>query len=266
MSHLVIETIGRVRVVRLDRPERKNALTPALGWSIVRAIGDAHADDDVRVVALTGNGDAFCSGLDLAGGDDAPVETGLSDQQRTLDEKGWVGRFLPVLRFETDKPVVAGINGAAVGAGLSLAMAADIRLAADTARLHPGYLRAGTSPDGGLTWSLPTLVGHENALRFLLESRFVDADEALRRGFVSEVVPAEQLDQRLLEFCDAVAAQAPLAVRRTKRLVARTPLITDVDARMTDEIRNALAGLDSEDGREAVQAIIEKRAPEFRGR
>ena len=158
-----------------------------------------------------------------------PVDTGLSDQEQVLDEKGWVGRFLLALRFETDKPVVAGINGVAVGAGLSLAMAADIRIAADTARLHPGYLRAGTSPDGGLTWSLPTLVGHETAMRFLLESRFVDADEALRRGLVSEVVPADQLEARLLEFCGAVAAQAPLAVRRTKRLVARTPLVTDVD-------------------------------------
>jgi enoyl-CoA hydratase/carnithine racemase len=255
-----------VRVLRLNRPERKNALTSSLGWSIVRAVSDAHKDDDVRVVALTGNGDAFCSGLDLAGDDDSPVETGLSVQEHVLDEKGWVGRLLLALRFETDKPVVAGINGAAVGAGLSLAMAADIRIAADTARLHPGYLRAGTSPDGGLTWSLPTLVGHERALRFLLESRFVAADEALRLGLVSEVVPADQLDERLLDFCGAIAAQAPLGVRRTKHLVARTPLLTDVEARMAEEIRNALAGLDSEDGQEAVRAIMEKRAPEFRGR
>ena len=266
MSQLVAETVGHVRVLRLDRPQRKNALTSSLGWSIVRAVREAHADDDVRVIALTGNGDAFCSGLDLGGGDDTPIETGLSDQEQLLDEKGWVGRFLLALRFETDKPVVAGINGVAVGAGLSLAMAADIRIAADSARLHPGYLRAGTSPDGGLTWSLPTLVGHETALRFLLESRFVGADEALRRGLVSEVVPADQLDGRLLEFCGAVAAQAPLAVRRTKRLVARTPLISDVDKRVTDEVRNAVAGLDSEDGQEAVRALIEKRTPEFRGR
>jgi 2-(1,2-epoxy-1,2-dihydrophenyl)acetyl-CoA isomerase len=266
MAPLVVESVGHVRVLRLDRPERKNALTSSLGWAIVRAIGDASADDDVRVVALTGNGDAFCSGLDLGGGDEALAETGLSEQQSILDEKGWVGRFLLALRFETDKPIVAGINGAAVGAGLSLAMAADIRIAADSARLHPGYLRAGTSPDGGLTWSLPTLVGHENAMRFLLESRFVGADEALRRGLVSEVVPADQLDERLLELCNAISAHAPLAVQRTKRLVARAPLVTDIDARMTDEIRNALAGLDSEDGHEAVQAIIEKRKPEFRGR
>lgn len=266
MSHLTAETAGYVRILRLDRPERKNALISSLGWSIVRAVGEAHADDDVRVVALTGNGNAFCSGLDLGGGDDASVEPGLSEQEAMLDEKGWVGRFLLAMRFETDKPVVAGINGAAVGAGLSLAMAADIRIAADSARLHPGYLQAGASPDGGLTWSLPTLIGHEAALRFLLESRFVDADEAFRLGLVSEVVPADRLEARLLEFCETVAAQAPLAVRRTKRLVARTPFVTDIDARMTDEVRNALAGLQSEDGQEAVRAMTEKRAPDFRGR
>jgi 2-(1,2-epoxy-1,2-dihydrophenyl)acetyl-CoA isomerase len=145
-------------------------------------------------------------------------------------------------------------------------MAADIRIAADSARLHPGYLRAGTSPDGGLTWSLPTLVGHETAMRFLLESRFVNADEAFRRGLVSEVVPADQLEAQVLEFCEAIAAQAPLAVRRTKHLVARTPLVTDIDARMVDEIRRAVAGLGSEDGQEAVRAIMEKRPPRFNGR
>jgi 2-(1,2-epoxy-1,2-dihydrophenyl)acetyl-CoA isomerase len=266
MPDLAVETVDHVRVLRLDRPERKNALTAALGWSIVRAVAEGNADDDVRVVALTGNGDAFCSGLDLANDGGTAPDTGLTEQERLLDQKGWVGRFLLALRFDTDKPVIAGINGAAVGAGLSLAMAADIRIAADTARLHPGYLRAGTSPDGGLTWSLPTVVGHEQAMRFLLESRFVDADEALRRGFVSEVVPAAQLNDRLLELCTAIASQAPLAVRRTKHLVARTPLVTDVDARAVDEIRAALAGLNSEDGQEAVRAILEKRAPEFKGR
>ncbi len=268
VGELLVETVDHVRVLRLDRPARKNALTASLGWAIVRAVAEAHRDDDVRVVALTGNGDAFCSGLDLGGGGgEAPEpDTGLSVQERVLDEKGWVGRFLLALRFECDKPVVAGVNGVAVGAGLSLAMAADVRIASETARLHPGYLRAGTSPDGGLTWSLPTLVGHEAAMRFLLESRFVDAAEALRLGFVSEVVGADDLDARLLEFCGMVAAQAPLAVRRTKRLVARAPLVTDVDARVTDEIRSALAGLDSEDGQEAVRALMEKRPPEFRGR
>jgi 2-(1,2-epoxy-1,2-dihydrophenyl)acetyl-CoA isomerase len=266
MAVLEQETIGNVRVLRLNRPERKNALTAELGWSIVRAMQEADADDAVRVVALTGNGDAFCSGLDLGPNDGASVDTGLSDQQQFLDEKGWVGRFLVALRFETDKPVVAGVNGVAVGAGLSLAMAADIRIAADTARLHPGYVRAGTSPDGGLTWSLPTLVGHETAMRFLLESRFVGAAEAQQRGFVGEVVPAAELHDRLLDYCGEIATQAPIAVRQTKRLVARTLLVDDPDARVREEIRLALRGLNSEDGKEAVAAIMEKRPPKFEGR
>lgn len=266
MSGLIVETVGHVRVLKLDRPERKNALTPSLGWAIVRALAEAQADDETRVVALTGSGDAFCSGLDLGGGEEIRPETGLSEQQLALDEKSWVGRFLLAARFDTDKPVVAGVNGAAVGAGLSLALAADIRMAADTARLHPGYLRAGTSPDGGLTWSLPGLIGHEAAMRFLLESRFFDAAEALRLGLVSEVVPADRLENRLMEFCEAVAAHPPLAVRRTKRLVARAPLVTDIDERMADEVRSAVAGLESEDGREAVRAIVERRPPQFRGR
>ena len=266
MGVLEEQTVGHVRVLRLNRPERKNALTAELGWAIVRGVQHANDDDDVRVIAITGNGDAFCSGLDLGPGDGAEVETGLSEQERFLDEKGWVGRFLVALRLDTDKPVVAGVNGVAVGAGLSLAMAADIRIASDTARLHPGYLRAGTSPDGGLTWSLPTLVGHEQAMRFLLESRMVAADEALARGLVGELVAADALDARLLDYCEAIAQQAPLAVRQTKRLVARSLLITDLDARAVNEIRLALRGLDSQDGKEAVAAIMEKRSPTFQGR
>ncbi len=260
------QTVGHVRVLRLNRPERKNALTGELGWAVVTAIGRADADDDIRVIALTGNGDAFCSGLDLGPSDDAPVDTPLSEQQQRLDERGWIGRFLTAMRLDTDKPVVVGLNGVAVGAGLSLAMAADIRIASDTARLHPGYLRAGTSPDGGLTWSLPTLIGHERALRFLLESRFVDATEAHALGLVGEVVPADQLDNRLLEYCDAIAQQAPLAVRQTKRLVARTLLIADLEARTQEEIIIARRGLNTEDGQEAVRAIMEKRSPTFNGR
>ncbi len=259
-------TTDGVRFIRLNRPERKNALTTELGWSLVRAVAGADADDDVRVIALTGNGDAFCSGLDLGPGERVEVETGMSAQQEWLDEKGWVGRFLVALRLDTDKPIVAGVNGVAVGAGVSLAMAADIRIASDTARLHPGYLRAGTSPDGGLSWSLPSLIGHEGAMRFLLESRFVDAHEALRRGLVGEVVAADELDDRLTQYCSQIAQQAPIAVRQTKRLVARTPLINDLDARAREEIRLALRGLDSNDGQEAVRAIMEKRTPTFQGR
>src|SRR5882672_2470661 len=113
MAVLDEQTNGHVRVLRLNRPERKNALTTELGWSIVRAVERADDDDEIRVIAITGNGDAFCSGLDLGPSDGTEVDTGLSEQERFLDEKGWVGRFLVALRLGTDKPVVAGVNGVA---------------------------------------------------------------------------------------------------------------------------------------------------------
>lgn len=259
-------TARHVRVLRLNRPERKNALSTELGWALIGAVRRAEADDDVRIIALTGNGDAFCSGLDLAPTEGADVDTGLSAQQHALDDYGWVGRFLLTFRLEATKPIVAGINGVAVGAGLSLAMCADIRIASDACRLHPGYLRAGTSPDGGLTWTLPTLVGHETAMRFLLESRFIDAQEAHARGLVGEVVPAASLDERLSDYCAGLAQHAPLGARQTKRLVARALLTTDLEARVGEEVALARRGLDSRDGQEAVRAIMEKRAPSFEGR
>jgi 2-(1,2-epoxy-1,2-dihydrophenyl)acetyl-CoA isomerase len=259
-------TARHVRVLRLNRPERKNALSTELGWALIDAVRRAEADDDVRIIALTGNGDAFCSGLDLAPVEGAEVDSGLSAQQHVLDDYGWVGRFLLTFRLEATKPIVAGINGVAVGAGLSLAMCADIRIASDASRLHPGYLRAGTSPDGGLTWTLPTLVGHETAMRFLLESRFIDAHEAHARGLVGEVVAAASLDERLSDYCAGLAQQAPLGVRQTKRLVARALLTTDLEARVREEVSLARRGLDSRDGQEAVRAIMEKRTPSFEGR
>ena len=162
-SLVTVENRGAVRILRLNRPKKKNALTTALGWAIVRALREAADDDDVWVIGLTGAGDGFCSGLDLsdsrdtdadADADDADDGNPMSGQGRMTDSLGWVGRFPLVMREECEKPIVAGINGVAIGAGLSLAMCADIRLASSSARFLAGYARAGTSPDGGLTWTL----------------------------------------------------------------------------------------------------------------
>lgn len=261
------ETSGHVRILRLARPERKNALSDELGWAIVAAVEEAAHDDDVRVVAITGRGDAFCSGVDLAEGPASGASPGpLSPQDERIDDLGWVGRFPLVMRFGCDKPIVAGVNGVAVGAGVSLAMCADIRIASAAARFHPGYVRAGTSPDGGLTWTLPQAIGPERALRFLLEQRMIDAEEALRLGLVGERVDAGRLEERLLEYCTRLAEAAPLAVRQTKRLVNRAAPSTDLEGRVRDEMRYVYRGLRSEDGREAVAAILAKRKPEFHGR
>jgi 2-(1,2-epoxy-1,2-dihydrophenyl)acetyl-CoA isomerase len=260
------ENHGPVRVLRLNRPERKNALTSELGWSIVEAVREAAADDAVRVVGLTGQGDAFCSGVDLRGDSGGDVRVPLSPQEAAVDDLGWIQRLLLVMRVACEKPVVAGVNGVAVGAGLSLAMCADVRVASAAARFHPGYARAGTSPDGGLTWTLPQAVGHERAMRFLLDQRMISAAEAAELGLVGEVVDVDGFEARFLEYCATLAEVAPIAARQTKRMLVRSSLPADLEAHLRDELRNARRGLASEDGKEAVAAILEKRKPEFRGR
>ena len=260
---LLEEDRAAVRILRLNRPKRKNALSGALGWSIVKAVERAASDDAVRVVALTGRGDAFCSGVDLAPTDS---HSELTPADESIDDLGWIGRFPLFMRLVCDKPIVAGINGVAVGAGLSLAMCADFRVASSDARFHPGYARAGTSPDGGLSWTLPHAVGREQALRFLLEQEMIGAEAALALGMVGEVVPAADFEKRFLAYGERLASVAPMAARQTKRLVTRVGLPPDLEAHLRDELRYARRGLSSEDGREAVQAIMEKRKPEFRGR
>ena len=255
-----------VRVIRLNRPERKNALNEELGWAIVEAIEDAARDDGVRVIGITGNGDGFCSGLDLGPPGAPPRGLPLSPQEQILDDLGWVNRFPVCMRLHCDKPVVAGVNGVAVGAGFSLAMSADIRVASSTARFLAGYARAGTSPDGGLTWTLPQAIGYERALRFLLEQEMIGADRALSLGIVGEVVDAEGFGDHFVAYCERLAGVAPIASRQTKRMVGRATTPADLESHLRSEIAYARRGLSTEDGREALNAIREKRTPVFQGR
>jgi 2-(1,2-epoxy-1,2-dihydrophenyl)acetyl-CoA isomerase len=145
-------------------------------------------------------------------------------------------------------------------------MCADMRMASAKARFHPGYARAGTSPDCGLSWTLPQAVGHERAMRFLLDPKMMDADSALTLGLVGEVVPAERFEEAFLAYCRKIAEVAPMAARQTKRLVTRAGLLEGLEGHLRDELELARRALTSEDGREAVKAIFEKRKPEFTGR
>jgi 2-(1,2-epoxy-1,2-dihydrophenyl)acetyl-CoA isomerase len=254
---------GRVRTIALNRPDKMNALSHELAWGVVSAVEKAAHDDGVWVIAITGTGAAFCAGLDLGGpGEDASP---LSPQERQMDDVSWVGRFALVLRHLCDKPVVAGINGVAAGAGLSLAMAADMRIASRRARLVAGYPRIGASPDGGLTWTLPQAIGYEQAMRFLLENRTVDAEEALRLGFVGEVVDDERFEARLAEYAALLADRAPIASRLTKRGVTRATAI-DLEAQVRYELANIHRAFATEDAQEARRAFFEKRPPIFQGR
>lgn len=265
VSVLEVSDAGRVRTLRLNRPEKKNALSSELAWGIVKAIEEAARDDDVWVLAITGTGDGFCSGLDLSarGGD---VASPLSGHSGFLDDVSWVGRFPLLLRQVCDKPVVGGLNGVAAGAGLSLAMACDMRLMATSARLIAGYPRIGGSPDGGLTWTLPQAIGYEHAMRFLLENRTVGADEALALGMVGEVVDDERFTERLGEYCALLAERSPITARLTKRTVGKATTFLDLENHVRYELASIMRAFQSNDAAEARRAFFEKREPTFEGR
>ncbi|MGB5644741.1 MAG: enoyl-CoA hydratase-related protein, partial [Gammaproteobacteria bacterium] len=131
---------------------------------------------------------------------------------------------------------------------------------------HPGYARVGTSPDCGLTWSLPQAVGHERAMRFLLEVEFITAQEALAMGMLGEVTPADSFDESFRTYCQKIARVAPLAATQTKLQVARVGLPEDLETLVRDELRYTGKGLGSRDGKEARRAIFDKRSPEFTGK
>jgi len=266
-NHLEIAQHDRVRIIRLNRPEKMNALSDELAWGIVAAVSEAAADDDTWVIGLTGTGPAFCAGLDLDGQTgDGPVPSGLSDQDLLLDDLHWVGRFCRDLRESCDKPVVAGINGVAVGAGLALALAADIRLMARGARLIAGYPRIGGSPDGGMSWTLAQLVGYEQAMRFLLENRTVFGDEARELGLVGEAVDDDHFDERFRSYLDQLTSLSPITSRSTKRVVRAATAHSDLEGHLRYEVHNIRRAFASADGQEARQAFLDKRNPVFEGR
>lgn len=262
---LQTEQDGHVRTLTLNRPDKMNALSTELAWGIVGAVEDAAKDDDVWAIAITGTGNAFCAGLDLSGNRDQSHNP-LSAQDQQLDDLSWVGRFFLVLRQKCDKPIVAGINGAAVGAGLSLAMASDMRIVAKSARLIAGYPRIGGSPDGGLSYTLRECMGHEQAMRFLIENRTVDGAEAVRLGMAGELVEDDRLRARLAEYCQSLTQISPVTARLTKRTVVKAATATDLESHMRFELATIHRAFASEDAQESRKAFLEKRAPVIKGR
>lgn len=264
MSELVrVSDAGHVRTIALNRPQVKNALSDELAWAVVNAIDAAAADDNVWVVAVTGTGDAFCAGLDLTM---TERSSPLSPQNAQLDDLGWVGNFLLSIRRRCDKPVVGGINGVAVGAGLGLAMACDVRLVAKSARMMAGYTRIGGSPDGGLTITLPQAMGYERAMRFMMENRTVLGEEAVTLGMAGEAVDDDRFAARLADYCQELCRWSPITLRLLKRGMVKSLESTDMEQQLRYELANIRRAFASEDAKEARQAFLEKRQPVFRGK
>ena len=260
-DHLLLATSATgVRTITLNRPERLNAVNPRLADELPRAIDEAARDDSVRIVVITGAGRGFCSGLDLS----EPPRLPDGDLRERLDPLAWVGRWV-VAAVSCEKPLIAAINGAAAGAGFGLALAADIRLVARTARVTAGYVRRGLSPDAGVSYMLPRLIGLSRASEIILSGRDLDTDEAQRIGLVAAVFEDGTFASDVAAYAERLAAGPPLAYALSKRLLTST-FDAPLEGHLARELTSIKTCFASQDVAEALRAFQEKRAPAFRGR
>jgi enoyl-CoA hydratase/carnithine racemase len=264
METLAIEIDDELATLTLDRPDAFNAMSPqliaemmtAFGWIADRATG-------VRALIVTGAGAAFCAGGDVTWFRKGMEEDGFdiaADVRRGAEALH--SAIIDLRRIEV--PVIAAVNGPAAGAGFSLALACDIRIAADTAFFAPAYGRIGASPDGGMTYFLPRILGPARALELLLDDPNLKAEAALEMGLVSEVVPGEELMDRARERAAKLAKMAPHYVKMAKRLVG-----ISLDNGLADHLqleRHGIAdSMATEDARNGVTAFFSGEKPVFTG-
>lgn len=256
---LLATTDGPIVWLQLNRPRRKNALDRDLVIRLGSALEAATARPETRVVVLRGSEGSFCSGADLA----SMKPEALSDG--TLGER--VDEFHHVIRGVVDatQPVIACIDGPAVGFGADLALACDLRVLSSRAFLQDSFVHIGLMPDGGGTFWFPELVGIGRALEFLLLGTRLDAERCLTLGLANRVVAAERLEDETRALAEQLAASAPLAVASIKRAV-RSAGRDLLEAALSREKEGQITLLGSDDLREGVEAFFAKRAPRFLGR
>jgi enoyl-CoA hydratase/carnithine racemase len=264
---ILYETRGPVAIITLNRPERLNAIGAEVREEVHAAVEAAHADDAVRAAIITGAGKGFCSGADLSGaaarmaGGGVPAVT---TQGERLDEMGWVGRWAK--RFaHFDKPLIAAVNGVAAGAGMSMALACDLRVGSTAARFKTVFVERNLSPDSGMSYFLPRIVGYSRAADLIFSSRAVNADEAYRIGLLDRVVEPAALIEESVKLAEEMAQWPPLAIRMSKRV-----LQANQDAELDDALRYesvclGFARKAAADTRESIAAFAEKRKGVYTG-
>lgn len=258
---LAVEHRSGVAWLVLNRPDSLNSLDTGLKEALVAALGAAAEDPAVRAVALTGSGRGFCVGQDLRELAGAYRAGQAPDFAAVLER-----HYAPTIRLLAGmpKPTVAVVNGVAAGAGLSLALACDLRLAAADSRFRLAFAGIALIPDAGATWHLPRLVGLSRAMEIALLGDWVDAGEALRIGLVNRVFATDELATRAEEVLAALASGPTLAFARTKALL-RANLQANLDSALTAEAEAQAASGQTKDHLEGVTAFLEKRPPSFQG-
>ena len=253
-----------IRRITLTRPKQMNAYTTRMCEELAQALGDYLRDDTLRVLILTGEGRAFCTGGDVSGADEAHDTLMHSQLSHAREMRDGMHRVILALHH-LDKPVIAMINGYAVAGGLTLALACDFRLAADTAKLGDTSGKFALLPDEGGAWFFPRAMGLDRALKMTLFSEIYEAPLAQDLGLVTEVVPAANLEARTFAFARQLAERGPLAVRLAKGMMHRG-LTSSLEHSLNDAALSVMVSNPSSDVREGVKAFREKRTPKFEGR
>jgi 2-(1,2-epoxy-1,2-dihydrophenyl)acetyl-CoA isomerase len=247
---ILFEKKDGIATVTLNSPDKLNAISFKMRDSLMQVIDDLGKDDSVKVVILTGAGRGFCAGADLSelvGG--ARPEPSIYEQLQGVPRPSF---------FKLEKPVIAAVNGACVGAGLSLALTCDIRIASDKAKFGSAFIKLGAPPDNGMSYWLPKIIGHANALEFLLTGKIVMGTEAKQIGLVNQVVPGEELMKVSQEMAAQMAQYPVLALALTKRLVYRS-MIGDAARQLDWENWAGGLTMQSQANKEAMNAFGDKK-------
>ncbi len=265
-DEVLYQVADHIATITLNAPGRMNTISGQMLDQLSERLLQADRDPEARCIVLTGAGRAFCAGLDMAaqmgsakgslgglgGGDAIPGELDL--------------RFTPpTVLHNLDTPTVCALNGGAAGYGLDLALGCDIRIAAESVKLNPGFAKRGILPESGGTWLLPRIVGYAKAAEITFTGRTLTAAEALELGLLNQVVPNDELADAVAAMAGEIAANAPLAVRAIKRMMRAAETET-FEQNVHHVFLQLLPLLRTEDFREGVAAYMEKRTPNFRGR
>jgi enoyl-CoA hydratase len=254
---LLLEQRNHVAYVTLNRPAALNALNTSLRRDLKQCFSDLQTDSDVRVIVITGAGRAFCAGADIKEWRE-PTSV-VEDREERLQLNFWQAMS------HCEAPIIAAINGYALGGGCELAMCCDLRIASDQAQLGLTEVTLGIIPGGGGTQRLPRLIGRGKALELILTGKRIDAHEALRLGLVEQVVPHDRLGAAIEDLVQTIISRAPLAVKYAKEAMVRgLELPLEAGLKVEAELYTLLRT--TEDRMEGARAFKEKRPPQFKGR